>query len=120
MRRSASQIIRNLEHRIARLERQASKKIRLSRADEFKLLEEVSGDSLESAELLRSGVNPFYQTSFELVKFSYTIFMGGGREYIAYAIFEIEDGKRELLRVSRGAREERAALNSFNRYIEEE
>ena len=45
MRRSASEIIRNLESRIARLERQSSKTVRLKEGDRFMILKRTMGSN---------------------------------------------------------------------------
>jgi|13_taG_2_1085334.scaffolds.fasta_scaffold03260_8 hypothetical protein len=107
MRRSASEIIRNLEQRIARLEnksaggvskRSALKSVKLTRDELNYISKHIKTRNVSDARVIRSETNSHHGLKYCLVQFSYDdMFLGMKR---GYAIFEIDGRNRELMEVS--------------------
>lgn len=109
MRRTASQVLRQLEARVARLERQSNIRsaslLRLDRKDEMYIKKELgSPPNMEifSARRISSRTNPHHGLKYELVLLQYTdAFLNGTKR--AYVIFEVDGGSRELMEVIESA-----------------
>ena len=129
MRRTASEVIRELQMRVARLERQASSymrdddmnryasNLRLDRKDEMYIKKELGNPpnmEIFSARRISSRTNPHHGLKYELVELKYTdAFLNGTKR--AYVIFEVDGGSRELMEVIESASK---AEDRFDEYTD--